>query len=218
MTNVTDHGVEVWDDKDTDDFEVEQDTVVDPQLLKLICFIASFFLSWQAIFRIPDVAVSVLFQFIRIFLLKLFSLVKCTKYADDVSQIFPRNMDQARKFLSIKRDSFDQLVVCTECHSIYDYDDIMKRTVHQIVKCSYVRFRQHPQKRMRSPCNFALLKTIKTSSGKQIFRPLKLFCYRSLIQSLKEFVERPGIVDLIGHWKQRKIPNGVLADIYDGIV
>ena len=99
--------------------EERQDAVVDSQLLKLIGFISRFFLSWQAVFRIPDVTVSVLFQFVCILLIKIFSLVKCTKYANDVSQIFPKNMDQARKFLSVKWDSFDQ-IVCTECHSVYD--------------------------------------------------------------------------------------------------
>ena len=33
-----------------------------------------------------------------------------------------------------------------------------------------------------------------------------------------QFVQRPGISDTFNHWRNRKIPAGVMADIYDGLV
>lgn len=31
-------------------------------------------------------------------------------------------------------------------------------------------------------------------------------------------LQKPGMLDLLNHWKSRQIPNGVLSDIYDGAV
>ena len=66
---------------------------------------------------------------------------------------------------------------------------------------------------MRSLCQFPLVKMIKTTSGKETFRPMKLFCYKSIVQSIAEMVQKPEILDLLNHWKLRSIPNGILADI-----
>ena len=74
---------------------------------------------------------------------------------------------------------------------------------------------RHPQKRMRVPCNTSLLKSIKTSSGKRISLPLKVFCNQSLVQSIKQLVLQPGMLDQLNQWKARSIPCGVMADIYD---
>lgn len=83
-------------------------------------------------------------------------------------------------------------------------------------KCSYVRFLRHPQQRMRSKCDENLMKAVKTASGKKIFVPLRVFCYKSIIDSIKNLVQRPGILDLFSKWKQRDTPDGVMSDVYDG--
>ena len=54
-----------------------------------------------------------------------------------------------------------------------------------------------------------------TSSGSI---PSKIFCYRSIIEAIETFVKRPGMLETFNHCKSRKIPAGVLADIYDGVV
>ena len=58
----------------------------------------------------------------------------------------------------------------------------------------------------------------KTTSGKETFRPMKLLCYKSIVQSIAEMMQKPGILDLLNYWKLCSIPNGVLTDIYDGVV
>lgn len=69
---------------------------------------------------------------------------------------------------------------------------------------------------MRSPCQFPLViplvKVVKTS-GRKIFRPMKVFCYKSIIESIGEMVQKPGMLDLLNHWKSHSIPNGVMVDI-----
>ena len=38
------------------------------------------------------------------------------------------------------------------------------------------------------------------------------------MQSIKQHVLQPGMLDLLNQWKVRSIPCGVMADIYDGSV
>ena len=72
---------------------------------------------------------------------------------------------------------------------------------------------------MRSPCETPLLKLVKTSSHKYLYKPIKVFCYRSVIKSIQEYVQHEQYVVLFNHWKQRVgIPLSVMADIYDGTI
>ena len=71
---------------------------------------------------------------------------------------------------------------------------------------------------MRTSCQFPLLKIIKTATGKKVLQPLKVFCYKSIIESIGELVQKPGMLDLLNHWRCRTMPNAVMADVYDGVV
>ena len=72
---------------------------------------------------------------------------------------------------------------------------------------------------MRSPCETPLLKLVKTSSHKYLYKPIKVFCYHSVIKSIQEYVKHEEYVVLFNHWKQRVgIPLSVMADIYDGTI
>lgn len=98
------------------------------------------------------------------------------------------------------------------------YRDCLTRTGTRITECKFVRFPKHPQRHMRSACLSPLLKTVKTASGNQVLEPLKLYCYRDVVQSIENFVQRPGMLDHFNKWKDRTIPPGIMADIYDGAV
>lgn len=143
-------------------------------------FVSIFILSWQTFFRMPDVAIDILFRFIHVLLSKLLTITD-TKIVREAHDIFPRSLDQARKFHSIHRESYTKFIVCQKCHTTYNYNDVMKESgaLNNVVKCSFVRFPRHSQKHMRNPCMFPLLKSVKTSAGKQVSHPLKLFCYKS---------------------------------------
>ena len=71
---------------------------------------------------------------------------------------------------------------------------------------------------MRAKCQGQLLKTVKTASGKTIFSPLKIYCYKSLIDSIKDLIQNPGMIDLLNKWKNHTIPDGVMCDIHDVVV
>ena len=184
---------------------------------KLIEFICIFVLSWQSIFRIPDVAVGVFFKFISILLDRLVDVLKLDSMRQ-ISTIFPGTLDKARKMHFINKEGFEKMIVCQQCHCTYPYQLCIDRVgvTENIIKCSFVRFPRHQQTRMSSPCGFPLMKAIKTPSGKRILKPLKVFCYKSIIESIVDLVQQPGMLDLLNHWKLRVVPHGVMADIYDG--
>ena len=186
----------------------------------LIKFVVIFLLLWQAIFRISNIAVDVLFKFIGVLLHKFGEFtdsIKLKQFAD----CFPNTMLKGHKFQAINRDDYQKLVVCGRCNCTYEYDDCLKDTTgkRNNAKCSFVRFPRHPQTRMRSPCETPLLKLVKTSSHKYLYKPIKVICYRSVIKSIQEYVQHEQYVVLFNHWKQRVgIPLSVMADIYDGTI
>lgn len=85
-------------------------------------------------------------------------------------------------------------------------------------RCSYVKFPNHPQRARRRPCNTLLMKTVRTSSGTTSLYPQQMYCFKSIIESLKEMIKRPGFVEKCEAWRSREVANDVLEDIYDGKV
>ena len=182
---------------------------------KLISFICTFLLSWQGIFRLPDIAIGVIFKFLSILFLQ-FGEITGLEDLKLLHKWFPNNLKHARNLQAIDRDDYEKFVVCQRCHSTYPYSDCMEKD--GINKCTFVRYPRHKQKRMRTPCNFPLMKTVKTASGKQNKIPIKFFCYRSIIHSIQQLVQQPGILNLFNEWRNRNIPSGIMADVYDGAV
>lgn len=137
-----------------------------------------------------------------------------------ISDTFPGTLDKVRKLHFINKDDFEKWITCQQCHCTYPYQLCVDRAgiTENIVKCSFVRFPRHQQICMRSPCGFPLMKAIKTTSGKRMLKPLKVFCYRSVTESIVHLVQQPGMLDLLNHWKLRVVPHGVMSDIYDGTV
>ena len=131
-------------------------------------------------------------------------------------KVFPGSLKQARTLKAIDVERFTKFVMCGKCHTTYQYSDCIGP--NGVSSCKFIRFPRHPQKRMRLECSFPLLKNVKTPSGKLRSIPSKIFCYRSIIEAIETFVNRPGMLETFNHWRSRKIPAGVLADIYDGVV
>ena len=115
----------------------------------------------------------------------------------EVANNFPDTLQKAHKISHIDRDNFQKYIVCQQCHCTYPCDQLSRLTgMDKTLKCSFVTFPRHPQKHMRSLCQFSLVKIVKITFGKETFRPIKLFCYKSIVQSIAEMVQKPGILDL----------------------
>ena len=210
----------MWDEDDEDD-EVDNDEEINVITLsssaqQVLKFIVLFILSWQAIFRIPNVAIDLVLKFFNILLHKLHDYTGSAKLRD-IADVFPSTLLKAQTFQSIMRDNYVKFIVCPKCYCTYHHDDCFA-SQNSLTKCSFVRFPKHSQSRMRNPCGVSLLKTIKSSSRKTLLRPLKVFCYRNLVEQIKHVMNQPQILDIFSQWKSRAIPNGILADIYDGEV
>lgn len=208
----------MWESEDSDEDsavtteQLQTVSSTDNNYIKLINFICMFLLAWQALFRIPDVAAGLVFKFMSILLKKL--ALTSTQTLTKVQEFFPDNLKKAHAMQSINTNNFSQLIVCPKCCSTYEQADFTSR--QEIATCSYVRFPRHPHQNMRSKCGEKLMKAVKTAKKNRILVPLKVFCYNSIIDTIKDLVQRPGILDIFSEWKLRKIPEGVMCDIYDG--
>lgn len=176
--------VEIWEFESEDEFEPSPEATThlntdgaskaqNSSIFKLVGFICTFLLSWQAAFRIPDGTLNVIFKFFGLLFVKLCDITGSVDLKT-LSQHFPNSVMQAHKIQSGDNVSFTKFIVCQKCYSTYRYEDCLER--NGISKCVFVRFPRHPQKRMRMICGSPLLKFVKTASGKQMSRPLKVFC------------------------------------------
>ncbi|KAG2191745.1 hypothetical protein INT47_003105 [Mucor saturninus] len=92
-------------------------------------------------------------------------------------------------------------VACSECHTIYDIG------VSVPLSCTSIKFGGS------SLCSNPLFK-----SGSESRIPKRTYVYHSVIDSLKKFFRRPGFEDAINSWNRGPKVDGVLFDIYDGIM
>ena len=121
-----------------------------------------FLLAWQALFRIPNVAMGLMFKFVSILLKKL--IETSTQTLTQVHEFFPDSLKRAHTMQSIHSNNFSQLIVCPKCYSTYELADI--NSGQEIATCSYVRFPRHSYENMRKKCGEKLMKAVKTAKGK----------------------------------------------------
>ena len=77
-------------------------------------------------------------------------------------------------------------------------------TERNIKKCSYVEFPNHRHRAHRKPCNEVLLKEVKLQDGKVKLYPVKVYCYNSIIATLKIFLQRPNFASKCELWRERE--------------
>jgi len=104
---------------------------------KMLCFICTFIISWQAIFKIPDSAITMLLKFLKVMLSKLADITN-SQMLRQLHDVFPTGLAQAHKLQSINCDKFTRYVVCQLCHSTYSYDTVINTSDTEILKCSFL--------------------------------------------------------------------------------
>lgn len=150
---------------------------------------------WQSLFRVSDAGATVLFTFVAKFIQQLsanLALPCLQTFADSL----PKNVASARHLLG-RRDNFEKWVCCQKCSSLYTVEDAKSKQPNGVTSsklCSFVRYRNHPQSQHRKPCGHPLMKNVRTSSGSLTLYPRALYCYKSLIVSLEEMLQRPGFI------------------------
>ena len=116
--------------------------------------------------------------------------------------------------------SLSEYVCCSSSHAIYSWEECVIRTADGQVQsklCSFQNFPNHPQPHHRNQCGKILMK-VKSSHGTLSLYPRLIYCYCSVIESLKGMIGKSGFIDRCEQWRQQPSPDGVYSDIYDGNV
>lgn len=228
---------EVWDDSDNSD-NVDEDTCTVTEhcsalklsqekcapheresITALLYWIIGFIINFQARYYIPDTAINVLIKFLLVFLKVL---GRFSPFVGNVVKNFPTSYhEMLKKCDGNNCKSFIKFVVCQKCHKLYYFDQCITVTGSQSTSktCSYVAFPNHPQTSRRKQCGCLLLKSVERKS-KRFLYPFKVYCYKSLQESLQTLFLRKKFVSDCGIWKKesQSTPElqGTIKDIYDG--
>ena len=122
-----------------------------------------------------------------------------------------------KKDFGILRDKFKKYVICPKCNSLYEFKECISTSITGVESpkaCSHIAFCNHPHVSRRQPCGHRLVKEVITKTMKK-FYTIKCYCYNSIKNSLQSLLKNGDLLEL---WRNRKIPEGMLADVYDGQV
>ena len=130
------------------------------------------------------------------------------------SVAFPGSLYLFQRAISLTGDKFSKYVVFPNCSSIYTFKDCYRLVGnHNLSKtCTFVCFANRRQRRMRKPCGAILLKEVTLSGGTTRLYPHKLFCFKSLVETLTQFVKRPGLIERCELWSAHRI----MCDVFEG--
>ena len=169
-------------------------------------------------FKVSNTALNTLLRFFSLLISQIASIPELEN-RKVISDIFPSSFVKAQKVVGLNRDDFKRLVCCGKCFAIYDIDDCYEHIGTQSVPrlCSSAKFPRHPWRSMRGLCNSPLLKEVITSHKKK-HKPIKVYCYKSIISSITAIISRPGMAETCEHWRKRQAFQNVYGDIYDGRV
>lgn len=160
-----------------------KETATYAPLLRLYLF---FLLMFQTIFRLSDNALDVLLKFLSMFFK---TLGKVSQLPEHFVQSLPSSIYSARKVSGSDNGQFDRYVSCPDCHCLYKLEDcIVKLCDGQLdsKKCSFVHFPAHTQVQHRKPCDTRLMKKVKRKAKALSLYPRRVYCYKSLINSLQD--------------------------------
>ena len=181
----------------------------------LVGWLLGFLLRLQAKHYIPDSALQAFIKFLYAFFVVLSAF---SGVAARILRVFPGSLYMLRKLLGYNT-VFTEYVVCRKCDHLYQYKEcvVTVGSNHSTKQCSHTEYPNHPWRSGRTPCGASLLLSVQVQSGKTILYPFKVYCYRSLLASLRELLLRPGVYDSCQHWRKQKASQS-LRDLYDGKV
>lgn len=216
-----DSGEEVWNDLILKDLlkDIENPAPLPAQDKKkhiihsLLFWLLYFLLIWQTSCQISENGMAWLLKFLS----GWFKLLGVTVQSDTLAQIstaFPGTLYMLRQFFQFDRDNFEKFVVCSTCHSLYQYNECLKTVNNRQVgkKCSGVRH----SKGKKVECGADLVYKVQLANGESCFYPIHYYCFNSIISALEKLLGKKGFPEKCEHWRSRDIPVGKMADVYDG--
>ena len=176
-----------------------------PSLLKLYTF---FLLMFQALFRLSDTAMNVLFTFFAMFFA---TLAECVP---SLPQSFVSNLPKTKRAacsVVTSSQSLKKFVCCPSCHAIYHCEECSVQNEDgqkESKLCTFKVFPNHPQSQHRNQCGHALMKTVKSSQGQLKIYPQLIYCYCSVIESLRGMIRKTDFIEKCEHWRERMTTDG----------
>jgi hypothetical protein len=168
---------------------------------------------WGALFHIPGIALSALLTVLAVFLV-LPALVD--GHGDGPPTV--RRIDRLLNLPSISgNETFDQMVVCRGCHTVYHSDECFettidfdnnRRRVYRIHRCTRVVYKNDIGRR----CNEPLADMV----GGRPAVTSRVFPYLSIEGQMRVILSRPDIVAAGDTWRARGHVEGFRSDVYDG--
>ncbi|XP_078670900.1 uncharacterized protein LOC144911017 isoform X2 [Branchiostoma floridae x Branchiostoma belcheri] len=181
-------------------------------IVTLVKWLLTFLLLWQAHNHISDSGLQHLIKFLCPWLEKVGI---SPHYLGGLSSLY-----MTWKFLGLNRDNFTKCCVCPDpwCGKLFAIDKLSEITngVEKPRRCDNIRkVRGRPVR-----CNTLLARQVITSvSGVRKYYPLKVYCVKSIIETLESFVKRKGFEEKCEQWRSRGMSDSeLLGDIFDGQV
>lgn len=195
----------------------------EPHVTSWVFTLCLFFAALQTLFNVPDGCIVFILQFIALYLADL-SRVAGSQLITGLSRAFPKTMYRFWKHLHVPyrddKDIFKKYVVCTKCHTLYDYNDCLTfvEGTRISAKCQFRAFPNHRQVGRRRKCQETLLEEVRLPSGKTELQGKSFYCYRSLQRSLQKLVQRENYERDCELWRERRVDENFMTDVYDGSV
>lgn len=189
------------------------------EMQKLVHITLLFLLLWSSRYGISRNALDHLVQYLKY----LFSsLGPYMPFAiANIIACFPTSIYTLRKLFSLHQDKFKKFTVCSACHSIYEFENCFSTSPSGVQTprlCSFIAFPNHPYQSRRKHCGHALVKEVVLNSGAKLLYPIKVYCFKSIKESISSVLSRKEMLELCEQWRSRQVPSGYLADVYDGRV
>ena len=171
-----------------------------------------FLLLWASFYNISASALQHLIKFLRY----LISTITYEKAG--FGKEFPTSLYMLKRSFGLSIDRFHKYVVCPKCNSLYEFKECISKSITGVISpkvCNHITFRNHPHISRRRPCGHRLLKEVITKTTKKYY-PIKCYCYNSVKDSLQSLLQSHGLLNECELWRNRTVPDDILADIYDG--
>lgn len=176
-----------------------------------------FLVMWGFVFNISNAALNVLILFLNHFL-KIILPEASDGKTFDVSYL--TSLKCIQKCLKLDIDEFIQYVVCPKCDSVYEHDACISKELHgqlTIKQCIHIQFPNHPFNIYRQPCDTPLLQKVSRRRSSDLqFQPYKVYPYQPIKKALTRLCNRSNFLKMVEHWRQIKVNEEYLSDIYDG--
>lgn len=173
---------------------------------------------FQALFHLSDTALNTLMAFFQMFFRSLSNTFQ--NLPESFISKLPHTIISARKITGQGAKSiFRKYVCCPTCHSIFNWEECIIKLPNgqqDSKSCPFIQFPSHPQAHRRKPCGTALMKKVKSHENGLVLYPKRIYCYKSIIESLQDMLNQPQFISECEAWRTQSQSSELYSDIFDG--